>query len=81
MSQAYTFMISKNNITSPPCLFLCVVEIQTIQRASFYDNVTSLDEPAGEWLGRAVADLGQNNNNWKLTALGCGITLLKSLEG
>lgn len=60
------------NVTSPspPCLFLCVVEIQTIQRASFYDNITSLDEPAGEWLGRAVADLGQNKNGWKLTALG-----------
>lgn len=54
---------------SPPCLSLSVVEIQTIQRASFYD--TSLDEPAGERLGHTVVDLGQNSSDlkWALLAL------------
>ena len=33
---------------SPIPLFLSVVEIQNVQRASFYDNVTSLHDPPGE---------------------------------
>uniref|UniRef100_A0AAQ6IJN9 Myosin, heavy chain 10, non-muscle n=1 Tax=Anabas testudineus TaxID=64144 RepID=A0AAQ6IJN9_ANATE len=38
------FWFLRMNVTSPspPCLFLCVVEIQTIQRASFYDSITIL---------------------------------------